>query len=254
MIEICGGSGTLSLNRYWWFNECTYNEYNEKLTNLFILLKDKNTRQALINGIVNMDNSKRFFEYALYHYNNDYKEIENKLEQAILTYTVIFQSFNNEKKTWSSKPISKSLKQNTEKRLYKVADALENIEITQKDCFNLIKEEQENEQLFIYADVPYVHSTRTGSKDSYGNEYEWTDEQHINFIKYAIESNNRIMICNYNNEIYDMLLNSSRWHKINIKNVKSPTPKIDGIKKIKSEYVYINYNNYSKMSKYSINI
>ncbi len=253
-IEVCGGGGSFTLNRYGWFKKAIYNEYNEKIFNLFKLMKDSNTREDLIERLVNIPYDKEVFESAKWHYNNDYKDVEDKLEQAVMTYTLITQSYNNEKKFWApGKVIGKNQAIRTKRRLEKVGKALENITIMQKDCFNLIEEHGNNRNVFILADVPYPHDTRT-SNDSYDEGFEWPNRMHIRFALLARKHNRaKYMICTYDSKIYNKLLvKQAGWTKIKIADLPSPTVNKDGLKNRKEEYIYINYDSYSALAKYFI--
>lgn len=247
-IEVCGGGGSFSLNRYRFFRNCIYNEYNEKIFNLFKMLKDRNSRKHIIERLISIPYNREVFNAAKYNYDNDYKEVEDKLEQAVMTYTVITQSYNNEKKFWSSKgKIGKPSK--IRRRLEKVGLALEDISIQQEDCFKIIEEHGDEAKTFIFADVPYPHGTRT-SKESYDKEFEWSDSMHEKFAKLVKDKKARVMICTYDSSIYnEILLEQANWHKIKIAELPSPSVNKEGKKNKKLEYIYINYDNYSDLAK-----
>lgn len=99
-IEICGGSGAFILNRYWWFKKAIYNEYNEKICNLFRLMKDPNKRDELIERLVNIQYDKEVFNAAKKHYNDDFKEIVDKL---LWRYQLLIHSDKNLIKSGSIK-------------------------------------------------------------------------------------------------------------------------------------------------------
>lgn len=252
-IEICGGSGAFILNRHWWFKKAIYNEYNEKIYNLFKLMKDPNKRNELIERLVNIQYDKEVFNTAKKHYNDDFKEIMDKLKQAEMTYTVITQSFNNEKKFWApGKCIGKNQLARTRSRLEKVGKALESITIMHEDCFELIKEYGNNSEVFILADIPYPHKTRT-SNDSYDREFEWADEQHEKFANMVRHKKAKFMICSYDSTIYnEILVNQTGWKKIEIAELPSPSVNANKKKNRKQEYIYINYKSYSALARYYV--
>ncbi|NFN18230.1 DNA adenine methylase [Clostridium botulinum] len=259
MYEVCGGLGSFTLNRQWWFDKSVYNEYNEKIFNIIAVLKNEDTRERFIEEVVNIPNSKKDFNIALNHYNNDFKDIYDKVEQAKIVYMLLTQSMNCEKKNWvTKKPISEWGKKHIKNRLRKVAEELKGIDITNDSCFEIIENNKNNSDTFIMADVPYPEDTDRVSKNSYDNEtYDWDLDMHKDFVNLVKKINGqtgcKILVCTYDSPTYNKLLEETDyWSKILIKRLSSPSGKKNKKRNIREEYVYINYNNYSDLAKYAI--
>lgn len=63
------------------------------------------------------------------------------------------------------------------------------------------------ENAFIYLDPPYVLETRTAKQ----YKHEMTDFQHEELLKAILQSNAKIIISGYENDLYNDMLNS--WNK-----------------------------------------
>jgi len=65
--------------------------------------------------------------------------------------------------------------------------------------------------VFVYADPPYVRSTRRDStRDYYGRE--WTDDDHRNFLAVAVDLPCRVLISGYWSTLYASVLEPAGWH------------------------------------------
>lgn len=91
-------------------------------------------------------------------------------------------------------------------------DRLKEVQIEHCDALQLIKRFN-YPNVLIYADPPYVLSTRSGGK-SYN--FEMTDEQHIELIEALLQHQGPVILSGYQNEIYEKHL--SDWRKISISN------------------------------------
>lgn len=82
------------------------------------------------------------------------------------------------------------------------AERLKNAQIEQVDALKLIKD-MHGENTFIYIDPPYMKETRK-KKNQYN--HEMTDEQHVKLLQIVKESDCKIMISAYENELYNNTL------------------------------------------------
>ncbi|MFL0194354.1 DNA adenine methylase [Clostridium sp. WILCCON 0269] len=258
MYEVCGGLGAFILNRYWWFDRAVYNEFNEKVYNLVAVLKDPVTRDRFIREVSEIPMDKDLFDKALLQYNNNFPDIQDKAEQAKIVFMLLTQSMNCEKKNWVKKIWSKNKSVNIKRRLEKVAKALEYITIQNGDCFEIIKDNKDNTDAWILADVPYPEDTERVSKNSYDNEkFDWPLTIHQNFVEMVKDIDGKhgckILICNYESPTYDKLVEETKhWHKMQVKRLPSPAGRSSKKRSKKIEYVYLNYDNYSDLAKYSV--
>lgn len=108
------------------------------------------------------------------------------------------------------------------------AERLKNAQIEQVDALKLIKD-MHGESTFIYIDPPYMKETRK-KKNQYN--HEMTDEQHAELLQIVKESDCKIMISAYENELYDNIL--ADWKKEH----KSTTAECS---RKRTETLYMNY-------------
>lgn len=86
------------------------------------------------------------------------------------------------------------------------AERIKNAQIEHKDALELITDLC-GKDTFIYIDPPYLQDTRK----SYLYNHEMTDEQHAELLQIVKESDCKIMISAYENELYDNVL--ADWKK-----------------------------------------
>lgn len=247
-FEACGGSGVMSLNLSSRFKKTVYNEIDPHVVRLFKLMQDVEAKEILIKELPHIEWSEDYFYKCRENYEDNFSKVSDEIEKAKQTFAIIVQSRYNAMKDWGNK---KQLKEeNLAARLKDVASALERVEITNRDCFELIESEFKNSSSFIYLDPPYVNENRYGAV--------WTYEQHARFAELCLKARCKIMISNRSNGIYDEIFehhsNPEKWGKIYVgtkassQNFQEGTvgAMIDGkifIDKAKEndEYVYINY-------------
>lgn len=104
---------------------------------------------------------------------------------------------------------------------------MKNAQIEHKDALELISDLY-GEDTFIYIDPPYLQDTRK----KYLYNHEMTDEQHAELLQIVKESDCKIMISAYENELYDNVLVD--WKKEH----KSTTSECS---RKRTETLYMNY-------------
>lgn len=107
------------------------------------------------------------------------------------------------------------------------AERLKHAQIEHKDAPELISD-LKGENTFIYIDPPYLQDTRK----KYLYNHEMTDEQHMKLLQIVRESDCKIMISAYENELYDNVL--ADWKKEH----KSTTAECS---RKRTETLYMNY-------------
>ena len=87
--------------------------------------------------------------------------------------------------------------------VYEVAQRLKDAQIENRPAIEVIKNNN-GQQVLIYADPPYVRSTRTLNGDQY--RHEMTDADHENLLRTLKEHTGMVMLSGYDCEMYrDML-------------------------------------------------
>lgn len=123
----------------------------------------------------------------------------------------------NPAKSWSQLP----------KTIQLAAERLKNAQIEHKDALELISD-LKGENTFIYIDPPYLQDTRK----KYLYNHEMTDEQHVELLRIVKNSDCKIMISAYENELYNEQLKG--WRKEH----KSTTAECS---RKRTETLYMNY-------------
>jgi Site-specific DNA methylase len=90
-----------------------------------------------------------------------------------------------------------------------VAHRLKMVQIEHKPAVELIKAFN-HDNVLIYADPPYVLSTR--SRKQY--RHEMTDQDHVELLETLLQHTGPVMLSGYDNEIYNTYL--SGWRKESI--------------------------------------
>ena len=87
--------------------------------------------------------------------------------------------------------------------LTEVHQRLSHVTVLNRDGIELMKENN-NENIFIYADPPYVLSTRGATRYA----VDMDDETQQRFLSVCIESKSKILISGYDCDLYNVLLNN----------------------------------------------
>lgn len=90
-----------------------------------------------------------------------------------------------------------------------IADRLKQVQIENMPAIEVIKRFK-YDNVFIYADPPYVLDTKAGKQYM----HEMTDEDHIELLETLLQHPGPVIISGYRNEIYDETL--SDWHRKSI--------------------------------------
>jgi DNA adenine methylase len=78
-----------------------------------------------------------------------------------------------------------------------------------KDAFGLFyRDDLFDASTLCYADPPYIKYSRRSQKDLY--RFEWTDEMHWKFLRWAVKTKAMVVISAYQNPLYDKMLKGWR--------------------------------------------
>lgn len=253
LYEVCGGFGAFILNYHYLFKErAVYNEINDEIYNLVHVL-----RHNYNNYIANEENrdctEREFIKARQYLSSKD--ELKGSVDRAIAFSILQTNSYNGNRVNYIQKSRTKDWESNTIKRLKRVSDELQHIELENRDCIEIIKEQRDNVNAFILFDVPYELGERV-TKGIYG-EFDWDDSLHAKAYNTVRdirgETGCKIMLMTYESKLYDRLL-SFGWQKIHLKDIHSPAGLKGKPRKRKNEYVYLNYDTYSELAKYHFDL
>ena len=227
------GSGAVFFNKKPCYNEIL-NDLDDEVYNFFNVLR---THPAeLIEAI-------KLTPYCRAEYENAYSNDSiDDVERARLFAVKCWQGFGcgnkykngfrrgigetspNPAKAWSALP----------ETLRMAVERIKNAQIEHKDAIELIKSLR-GKETFIYIDPPYLLSTR--KKYLYNHELE--DEHHVKLLKVLCDSDCKIMVSGYDNELYNEYLNG--WRKESKNTTAECSVK-------RTETIWMNYNEAEQIS------
>jgi len=100
-------------------------------------------------------------------------------------------------------------------------------QIENRPAIDVIKQHN-GENVLIYADPPYIKSTRTSNCHAY--HYEMTDTDHVELLQALLEHSGIVVLSGYDNNLYNNALQG--WHKETIR-----TTAERGAKRIESLWI-----------------
>jgi len=106
-------------------------------------------------------------------------------------------------KTKNCGPDNPAMWQRLPEIVRQVASRLMDAQIENRPAVDVIKSNN-GEQVLIYADPPYVKSTRTLNGDQY--RFEMTDQQHVELLEALKKHKGMVLLSGYNNELYREML------------------------------------------------
>lgn len=215
----------------------TVNDLNGEVVNFFRVMRDNpEEMQKMIN----------LTPYSREEYDRAYQETENPVERARRFCVRCWMGFGaanlyhnrfksgqqsnspNPAKAWAELP----------EIMRQAAVRLKGVQIEQLPALELIGR-YDTADVFIYADPPYLHSTR--KKYLYKNEM--TDFEHEELLKVLIRHPGKILISGYENDMYNAYL--SGWNKA-YKDTKAEC----GLPR--TEVLWMNYERYHQKTIFDI--
>ncbi len=204
----------------------TVNDLHGEVVNFFRVLRDK------------PDELKYLIEFTPYsreEYDLSYEESVDEVERARRFCVRCWQGFGcanlyhngfksgqqsnspNPARAWKEYPDT----------IIQAAKRLKGIQIENLPAIELMRR-YNTADVFIYADPPYLHSTRK----NYLYKYEMTDDEHYEMLQTLLEHPGQVMISGYDNDLYNSMLTG--WRK-----VKKDTIAEGGAKR--EEVLWMNY-------------
>ena len=204
----------------------TVNDLHGEVVNFFRVLRDE------------PDELKRLVEltpYSRTEYDLSYQESIEPIERARRFCVRCWQGFGcanlyhngfksgqqssspNPAKAWAEYPDV----------IRQAAERLKGVQIENLPAVEVIKRYNTSD-VFIYADPPYLHSTRK----NYLYKHEMTEEEHLEMLDVLIAHPGQVMISGYENDLYNSALKG--WRK-----VKKDTLAEGGAKR--EEVLWLNY-------------
>ena len=207
----------------------TINDLNADVINYFKVLRDKPFE--LIESL-------QLTPYGRDEYENAYTQDlnENDIEKARKFSVRCWQGFGSSNlykngfrsSQQSNSPITTKAWRELPETLKEATMRLQNAQIENLSAVDLIKR-YNTQDVFIYADPPYLLGTRKG----YLYKHEMSDEQHIELLEILLGHPGKVLLSGYDNELYNSMLKD--WVKV----YKNTTAE-KGLKR--TEVLWMNYN------------
>lgn len=221
-----------------------YNDLDHNVYALFRVLTDKEMFEhfrALCDCIIYSEEIRREYLKDL----REYDPLTVKTKEDIVTRAYKFFYVNRTSRNGIGgfsvnlcvrRNMSKSCSDmlSTIEGLPKLHDRLSKVVVTSQDGINLIKKYSNNDKTFIYADPPYHHDTRTGTRYNVDMDNE-TQEL---FLDACINAKCKILISGYDCEAY------KRLEENGFKKIEFVVHTMSGdhkTKKEKTECLWLNY-------------
>lgn len=231
------GSGAVFFNKKRSVIE-TINDLDSRVVNLFRAIRESPEELARV-----LENTP----WSREEYNLSYETSEDSLEDArrfLVRMWMGIGSKTSDRTGWRNniQDLNGNIHQWSIKlpdRIKEVASRLKHsnnclVQIENQPAAKLIERHNKND-VFIYADPPYVLSTR--SKRIY--KHEMTDQDHLELLQLLLQHPGPVMISGYDNEIYNTLLEG--WRK------KTRLAQCEGGQK-RQEVLWMNYKPQGQIS------
>lgn len=184
----------------------TINDLDRDVINLFKVIQNPITREELIERIVFTPYAREEYDNAFQEDGKDLSDVE-KAKNLLVKSEMGFGFRLCEKTGWKKDIHGREYAyavrywNNLPAVITSVALRLKMVQIENKPAINLIKAFN-NPKVLIYADPPYVFSTR--GRGTY--RHEMLDEEHIELCKTVQLHRGPVMLSGYDNDIYNKYL------------------------------------------------
>ncbi|EAW1173083.1 DNA adenine methylase [Salmonella enterica] len=191
-----------------------YNDIDEDVVNLFRVLRDPVTSQALIDACALTPYSRDEFRRS-YDYSPDPIERARRL---VVRATMGFGSAGATKgctgfrlDTHRNSATAQRIWARQPDNLAAVASRFSGVLVENRDAIQCMRDHDTPTTLH-FVDPPYVHDTRVGVTKNNAYRFEMSDEQHIELINAIKRLEGKVVICGYDSKIYNDRLSS--WKRV----------------------------------------
>jgi DNA adenine methylase len=204
----------------------TINDLDDDVINLFMVIREK--REELIEKIV-------YTPYARAEYDNAFPENTEELTDVERAKNFLIRSGMGygfrlcEKCGWKKDVYGREAAyavrywNDLPEVITNVAHRLKMVQIEHRPAVELIKAFN-HDNVLIYADPPYVLSTR-GRKQY---RHEMTDQDHVELLEVLLQHTGPVMLSGYDNDIYNTYLEGWRKESIPARAEKS-LPRVESL-------------------------
>lgn len=220
------------------------NDKDSELVHFMRTLADTTKTKDLFFRLHNLEYGKEVFDKALKYKENECSSLK-PTERAVNFYTLVTQSFQCGRKSFSAKAYKDTREYQEDINFYlpKVQERLQGVTIKEMDGIELLQGLVEDENVFALVDPPYRSSLRgEGARNIYG--CEMSEEDHIRLLETIQTAKCKIALCGYRSsegvDLYDQYLLPHGWKCYLLKKVGN-TGKAKTGKTMVDEYIWVNY-------------
>jgi len=239
-VDVFGGSGVVTFNKPLSALE-TYNDLNSNVVRFFTILRED--YETAINAIGYTPFNREEYDiaaktlsggggtelsdsdFARYWYLLFNGSFNGSIEQGGSFKTIIDPNGANPAVNYFNK----------QKKLKEISKRLSAVQIENKP-YSYILQKYDRESTFFYCDPPYVLETRT-DKTIY-KRFDFTDNDQKRFLKQVKALSGKVMVSNYDNDLYNDSLLDDGWRKLADKEKVIASSKL---RRSQSEIIYVNY-------------
>ena len=249
--DVFGGMANIILHKAPHLEEY-YNDLNKKLTTLMLVLSDEELSKQLFERMVDTIPyySQSGFDYAQFASNHmldpesefmqeyAYNHELDIVEKAAAVWRTLLMSFNGSMHHFTGiREVTEDgiefevkadhikgnevlvLQEQIQKKAI-IPQRLKNVKILNESAFDLIPKVKNDDTALMVCDSPYTLQQRKGKKIY---ECDFTDEQQETYARLVYDSRAKVLVCGYNNEIYNGILlkpgGPCKWYKYKIADV-----------------------------------
>lgn len=212
-VEPFGGAASVLLKKEPSEAE-VYNDLDGDVVNLFRVLRDPATSQALTAACALTPYSREEFTRA-------YKHSDDPVERARLLVVRATMGFGSAGATKGNTGFRLDTRRNSATaqaiwarqpdNLAAVASRFSGVLVENRDAIQCMHDHDTSTTLH-FVDPPYVHDTRVGVAKNSAYRFEMTDADHLTLLSCIKNLSGMVVICGYDNQIYNDSL--SIWKRI----------------------------------------
>lgn len=210
-VEPFFGSGAVFFNLPWTPKNAVLNDLDNDIVNLFRVIRNHGAYLAALLEVT---------PWARAEYESSFEPTDDPIEAARRFIVRCWQAHGtktNVQTGWRNMGVAASgstvsLWKKLPKRIHAIIDRLRDAEIECRPAIQVI-ERYHNPNVAIYADPPYVLTTRTGAM----YEHEMTDADHTALLESLDAHPGPVILSGYACDLYDNRL--ANWHRVETRSI-----------------------------------
>lgn len=221
------------------------NDLDSDLTFFMKTLADREKGEELVQRLSKLWYGKVFFDEALEASKKHYRDMDD-IEKAVMIYTLITQSFNCTRRTFSHTAFNDTSAYRADICFHipKVRERLQGVHILNMNGIDVLDKITDNTNAFAFVDPPYRKELRgVGADRAYACELPHCEQ--IRLLKTIRHAKCKIMLCGYKSEngadLYDTYLLPHGWKCYKLADITKACQYTKKHRDLGHEYIWVNY-------------